>query len=134
MAMQLMTPRWRKIHALVVVIAALSVQACAPTRPPVEDLDNASRALGAARSAGAPAYAPAEYRAAGQRFDQAQAAEGRQDYDEAIQLAHESAADSELAAAKARLGKAREAVQKLSQENANLDRDLTEHASPEAQP
>lgn len=129
-----MTSRRRKIHALLVVLAALSVQACSPTRPPVEELDAASRALGAARDAGAPTYAAAEYRSAGQRFDQAQAAESRRDFDAAAQLARESAADGELATAKSRLAKAREAVARLRQENAALDRNLTEHADAEAQP
>jgi hypothetical protein len=129
-----MTTRITKIHALVAVLATLSLQACSPTRPPIEDLADASRALGAARAAGAPVYAAAEYRSAGQRFDQAQSAEAHQDYDAATQLARESAADAELATAKARLGKAREAVAKLRHDNAELDRDLGEHAAPEAQP
>jgi hypothetical protein len=125
-----MTSRRLKIHALLVILATLS--ACSPTKPPVEELDAASRALGAAKIAGAQTYAASEYRSAGQRYDQAQAAESRHDYDAAAQLAREATADSELASAKARLGKAREAVAKLRQDNAALDRNLTEHA--EAQP
>jgi len=130
-----MTSRSRKIHARVAIpLALLLLQACSPTRPPVEDLAAASRGLASARSAGASTYAAAEYRSAGQRFDQAQAAEAHKDYDVATQLARESAADSELAIAKTRAGKAREAVDKLRRDNANMDRDLTEHASTEAQP
>jgi hypothetical protein len=130
-----MTSRSGKIHARVAIpLALLLLQACSPTRPPVEDLAAASRGLASARAAGASTYAAAEYRSAGQRFDQAQAAESRKDYDVATQLARESAADSELAAAKTRVGKAREAVDKLRRDNANMDRDLTEHASTEAQP
>lgn len=124
----------RKFHVPALVLATLALQACSPTKPPVDLLDTASRALGSARTAGAPEYAAAEYRSAGRRYDQAQAAESREEYDEAAQLARESAADSELAIAKARLAKARQAVDRLKRENANLDRDLTEHASPEAQP
>lgn len=134
MTMQLITPLGRRIRASAVIVAVLSVQACAPTRPPVGELDNASRALGAARAADAASYAPAEYRVAGQRFDEAQAAEGNRDYDAAIQLASESAVDSELAIARTRLAKARQVVDRLRQDNAGLDRDLTEHASSEAQP
>lgn len=124
----------RKFQLLVAALAVLAVQACSPTKPPLDLLDAASRALGGARTAGAPEYASAEYRSAGRHFDQAQAAEAREEYEEAAQFARESAADSELATAKARVAKARQAVDQLKRENANLDRDLTEHASPEAQP
>lgn len=120
-----MTPTRRKIHVLIAVAAALTIQACSPTRPPVEDLGIASRALGAARAAGAPTLAAEEYRAAGQHFDQAQAAEADGDYDLAARLARESAADSDLAGAKARLAKARAAVDRLKQDNAGLDRELS---------
>jgi hypothetical protein len=129
-----MPPSRRKIHVLIVIVVALSVQACSPTRPPVDELDIASRALGAARAADAPTWAADEYHAAGEHFDQAQAAEGRQDYDVAAQLARESAADSELAAAKSRLGKVRTAVDKLKQDNANLDSELSQSGTPQVQP
>jgi hypothetical protein len=129
-----MTPSRQKIHVLVVVAAIALIQACTPTRPPVDELDAASRAFGAARAADAATLAPAEYRAAGQHLDQATAAEARQDYDAAAQFARESAADSELASAKARVGKARETADKLKQDNANIERDLSEHPSAEAQP
>ena len=129
-----MTLGWRKIHVFVAILATLSMQACAPTKPPVEELDAASRSLATARSAGAQEYAPADYRVAGQRYQEAQAAEASEDYDAATQLARESVADAELASARARLGKARETVQKLRQDNAGLDRDLVDHPSPEAQP
>lgn len=124
----------RKLHVPAVALAILALQACSPTKPPTDLLDAASRSLGSARTAGAADYAATEYRSAGRRYDQAQAAEAREDYDEAARLARESSADSELAIAKARLGKAREAVDRLKQENAVLDRDLTDHTSPEASP
>ena len=129
-----MPPSRRKIHVLIVLVATLVVQACAPTRPPVDELDMASRALDAARAADAPSWAAQEYRMAGQHLDQAQAAQARHDYDVAAQMARESAADSELAAATARLRKARDAVAKLTQENANLDSDLSHSATPQVQP
>lgn len=129
-----MTPGWQKIHVLVGFLAIALLLGCSPTRPPINELDAASRALGSARAAEAPTYAAAEYRSAGQRFDQAQAAEGRGDYDDAARYARESMADSELAAAKARLAKTRTVVERLKQDNANLDRDLVEHAAPEGQP
>lgn len=116
-----------KIHVLIVLIAALSVQACSPTRPPVDELNMASRALEAARAADAPTWAADDYRVAAQHLDQARAARASEDYDVAAQMARESAADGEVASAKARLGKVRDAVARLKQENANLDSDLASH-------
>ncbi|MEO6688104.1 MAG: DUF4398 domain-containing protein [Dokdonella sp.] len=129
-----MTASHKKIHALVAVASIALMQGCTPTRPPADELDAASRALGNAKAADAAAFAPIDYRAAEQHFDQARAAEGREDYDESAQFARESTADSELAIAKARLAKAHAAVDQLRQDNATLDRDLSEHATPEAQP
>jgi hypothetical protein len=128
-----MTSGRKKIHALFVVLALLGA-GCSPTKPPVDELNAASRALAAARQADAAQYAAPEYRSASRHFDDAQAAERQQDYDVAAQLAAESQADSELALAKARLAKARAAVDKLKQDNADLDRDLNSHATAEQQP
>lgn len=124
----------RKIHVLTLALAIPALQACAPTRPPVDLLDAASRSLASARTAGAQEYAAAEYRSAGRRYDLAQSAEARKEYDDAARFARESTADSELATAKTRLARARAEVERLQRENGNLDRDLNEHPSPEAQP
>jgi hypothetical protein len=125
-----MTPSSGKIHVLIVIMLALAMGACAPTKPPVDELDAASRALGAARDAGAAKFAPAEYRSAGRHFDAAQAAEGNRDYAEATRFALQSLADSELAAAKARLARTRAEVDQLKRENADLDRDLATEPGP----
>jgi hypothetical protein len=129
-----MTPSCQKIHAPFVVLALGLLAACAPTRPPIDELGAASRALGEARDAGAPVLAAEAYHAAERHFDQAQAAESTHDYDAAAQFARESLTDSELARAQARVGKLRGAIDRLTQENAGLDRDLNEHPSPESQP
>ena len=118
-----MTPAHKKIHALV-AIAAIALAACAPTRPPVEALDAAARALDAATQAGAPERATADFRSARARLDQARMADRDQDYELAARLAAESQADSELALARARAGKARAEVDRLSSENAGLEHDL----------
>ena len=131
---EVMTPGRRKIHALIVVLAGMLGAACTPTKPPVDELDAASRALSAARQAEATQYSATEYRSASGHLDQARAAERDQDYDAAAQFAAESQADSELALAKARLAKTRASVDKLTQDNANLDRDLAAHAPTEPQP
>ena len=102
--------------------------ACGPTKPPTDQLGVASRNLAAARAAGAATYAPQELRAAEQHFAAANAASSRQDYDDAAHFAGQSAVDSELAAARARLGKAREAVESLKRQNADLVRYAALHA------
>lgn len=116
------------------MLAIVLLQACTPTRPPLDELDQASRALGAARDAQAATLADEEYRAAGTHFDQAQAAQSTRDYAAAAGLARESIADSELARAKARRSVLRAEVDRLTEENAALSRDLAEHPSPEARP
>jgi hypothetical protein len=129
-----MKSSWQNFRVLIVMSAFFWLSACGPTRPPTEDMDAAAHAFSAARAANSQLYAPDEFRRAGQYLDQAQAAEAHEDFAVAARLARESAADSDLAGAKARLGKAREAAQRLEQQNANLSRDLNSHPSPEAQP
>ena len=122
-----MTPAREKIHAWIVILATALAAGCSPTKPPLDELDAASRALAAARQAEAPQLAAAEYRAAGRHFDRAQAAQREEDYDAAAQFAAESLADSELALAKAKLAKARGDVERLTRENEGLQGDLDSH-------
>ena len=122
-----MTSSAAKFHAVIAVLAA-SLAACSPTKPPTDVLGVASRNLAAARGAEAVKYAPQELRVAEDHLAAANAAAARQDYDKATVLAGESAVDSELAAAKARLGKAREAGDGLRQQNAELTREAARHS------
>ena len=119
-----MTPSGTKIHAPFVVSVALLLAACGPTKPPPDLLGGAQQRLSSARSAGAPTYAPMELRFAEERLDQAQAAMADRDYTLAANLAEESSVNSELAAIKARLGKLRESMDTLKQENAEISRVL----------
>jgi hypothetical protein len=128
-----MTSKAPKIHVLVAILACL-VAACGPTRPPTDVLGVATRNLAAARSMGAADYAPADLREAEQHLSQANAASARQDYDDAAVLAGQSAVDSELAAARTRLAKAREAVSDLKQQNALLEQERESHPDEGAQP
>jgi hypothetical protein len=128
-----MTPSAAKIHAVIAIMAAF-LAACGPTKPPGDELGIASRNLSAARAAGAASYAPLELRAAEERLSAANAATARQDYDDAAALAGESAVNSELAAAKSRLGKSRAAVDGLKQQNAELSRDAARHSEGAEQP
>ena len=121
-----MTSSAAKIHAVITILAAF-LAACSPTRPPTDALGVATRNLAAARGAEAANYAPQELRSAEDHLAAANAASARQDYDKAAVLAGESAVDSELAAAKTRLAKAREAVEGLRQQNADLARDAARH-------
>jgi len=114
-----MTSSAAKIH-VVFAILVVSLAACGPTKPPTDVLGVATRNLAAAQAAGAATYAPLELRSAQDHLAGANTASARQDYDRAAVLAEESAVDSELAAAKARLGKAREAVDTLKRQNAEL--------------
>jgi hypothetical protein len=133
-----MTPSAAKIHVgfAIPTIAILAgfLGACGPTKPPSDELGIASRNLSAARAAGAATYAPRELRAAEQGLSAANAAVAKHDYDQASVLAEESSVDSELAAAKTRLGKAREANDNLRRQNADLERDAARHAEGAPQP
>jgi len=127
-----MTSSVGKIHALFAIVTALLV-ACGPTKPPRDEVGIATRNLQTARAAGAATYAPQELRAAEDRLSRANAAAAHDDGDEAAILASESAVDSELAAAKARLGKATQAVDALRQQNDELAREAARHADGAAQ-
>ena len=122
-----MTSSAAKIHAVITFLAVLLV-ACSPTKPPTDALGVASRNLATARGAEAAKYAPQDLRLAEDHLAAANAAAARQDYDKAAVLAGESAVDSELAATKARLGKAREGAEGLRQQNADLTRDAARHS------
>ncbi len=119
-----MTSSGLKIHGPFVLLLALALAACGPTKPPPDLLGNAQQRLISARSSGAATFAPLELRFAEDRFTQAQMAMQDGDYTLAANLADESAANSELAAIKARIGKLRESVEQLKQDNAEISRVL----------
>src|SRR5690606_28796617 len=119
-----MTPSGLKIHGPIVLSLALVLAACGPTKPPPDLLGNAQQRLISAHNSGAATFAPLELRFAEERFDQAQAAMQDRDYTLAANLAEESAANSELATIKASLGKLRESIDQLKQDNAEINRVL----------
>lgn len=118
-----MTLMRSKIHRPVVLFC-LILAGCGPTKPPNTGLEEAARHLQAARESGASTYAPLELRNAEERLSSGRAAADKHDYDEAVNLAEESRANSDLALAKARLGKTRERVDARTRENAQLRQDL----------
>ncbi len=131
-----MTPERGKIHALIGVLALAALAGCAPTKPPVDQMNAAARGLENARSIGAAEFAPADMNNAAREYSAAQSAQAHGDYDAAAQWAMQSQADSELAAARARREQARHAVDKLTQANATLESDLSSNppTSAEEQP
>jgi len=121
-----MTPNSPKIHRAIVkfaVILTIALAGCSSKPPPNVGLDDASRALQAARTAGAPTYAPLELRNAEDRLSQARASFDKNNYEDASRFVRESEADSELASVKSRLGKARERADARTRENAQLQTD-----------
>ncbi len=116
-----MTPERGKIHALIGVLAMTVLAACAPTKPPIDQLNAAAHALEQARSVGATEFAATDLNTAAREYDAAQSAQAQQDYDLAAQMALQSQADSELAAARTRRIQAQYAVDKLKQDNATLE-------------
>jgi hypothetical protein len=114
-----------------VAVLCLILAGCGPTRPPNTGLEEAARHLQAARDVGASTYAPLELRSAEERLSLGRAAADKHDYDAAALLAGESQANSDLAMAKSRLGKAREKVEARTRENAQLRQDLSTGADAE---
>jgi hypothetical protein len=113
---------------LPVAVLLLSLAGCEPTKPPLTQLDQAARSLESARAAGAPTYAPLELRYADERLMQARAAADKRHYEDALNLADESAANSDLAMVKSRLGKVREKAEARTRVNAQLKQDLANGA------
>ena len=121
-----MTPSGMKIHASILVFLALASAACEAAKPPPDVLGKAQQQLTSARSADAATFAPLELRFAEEQLEKASAAMQARDYKQAADLADESEANGELASIKARLGKLRESVNKLKQDNTEISRILGE--------
>ncbi|HVJ61493.1 MAG TPA: DUF4398 domain-containing protein, partial [Tahibacter sp.] len=84
------------------------------------DVDGAVRTLALATESGAATYAPLELRFATEQLDQARAAVADGDGKLARQLLDQSAANSDLALAKSRLGRVREASRAKAAQIAEL--------------
>lgn len=106
--------------ATVAAALALVLTGCATVPPPNDSMTLAQNLLQGARDAGAADYAPVDLGFAQDKFQQAQAAMAERNYAVATDLAQESTADAELAAAKARLGAARAQIQGKLKENTRL--------------
>lgn len=107
------------LHVLLAPLAAVAfVAGCASQPPPVEQMATSRTAVEEAQRAGANEHAPVELRDAQQKYAAANAAMGRQDYDQARRLAAEASADARLASTKAQTARAQAAVAEV---NKSLD-------------
>lgn len=115
-----MTPTRRKIHVLAPLLLAFLSPAAARERAPLPELQGAADAVALAAAEGASTYAPLELRYAGEQLDQARQAQSQGDLRQARLLLEQSKVNSDLAVAKSRLGRTREAVQVQEAANARL--------------
>lgn len=127
-----MTSMHAKIHRVWSLIAVVALLAgCATAPPPLTELADARAEVERARAAGAGASAPVELRFAEDKLGAAQAASADRDYALAGSLATQAEVDAELASAKARAARARNAVREKTDDNARLRRELlTEEGAP----
>ncbi|HRQ65448.1 MAG TPA: DUF4398 domain-containing protein [Xanthomonadaceae bacterium] len=88
------------------------------------EIDEAARAVAAARAADAGAHAPMELRFAEERLAAARTAADDKDGARAGMLAEQALVNAELAMAKARAARIRAEVQARSEQNAQLRRSL----------
>ncbi|WP_257389166.1 DUF4398 domain-containing protein [Tahibacter caeni] len=100
-------------------LCAASASAARP-QAPLAELQSAAAALALAEEAGAATYAPLELRYAGEQLEQARQAQQGGDLNQARRLLEQSQVNSDLAVAKSRLGRTREAVQVQAAANARL--------------
>ena len=124
-----MTKRYAIVWMMFCVFA-VGAAGCAQTKPPLAEMQEASRRVDAARDAGASTYAAAELRVAQERLGQARAAMREQDYEVAAQFADEAQVAGDLAQARTRLGKDRERIEARTRENARLRADLSLPVEP----
>jgi hypothetical protein len=118
-----MTRTRPEIHAALLA-AALVLAGCASTPAPLGTLDEAERAIAAARAARADDYAPVELGFAEERLADARLAMDEGDYDVARVEAEQAEVNAALAAARSRAARGRKAVQAQAEENARLRREL----------
>jgi hypothetical protein len=117
---EVMTPTLAKIHVLaLLLLAALTCSAARP-RDPLPELQSATTAMALAEEVGAATYAPLELRYAAEQLEQARQLQDGGDLAAARRLLEQSLVNSDLATAKSRLGRTREAVQVQAAANARL--------------
>jgi hypothetical protein len=111
----------------------LALAGCASTPPPDGMMNQAQMQLQAARDADASSYDPIDFGAAQDKFQQAQSAMAKRDYDQAASLADEARADAELARAKSRLAAARAQIQSKTAANQQLREQIDQSLADQQQ-
>ena len=119
-----MTAKGSLFRAGGAVAFALVLAGCASTPPPTAELAAAESAVAEAAGGSAGDFAPVELGFARDKLAAAQAAVEAREYERARSAAAQAQADAELALAKSRAAQARAEVQRRSEENAALRRDL----------
>lgn len=117
-----MTVSRAKIHCLLVVSCVIT--ACASVPPPLAQRDAAEAQISLARELRAARYAPAELEAAESKLQLARAALDAKDYPLASAQIEQAQVAAELAAAKAREAQASQEVQRKTEDNERLRRQL----------
>ncbi len=129
MSAEVMTPTVAKIHVLALLSLAAAAASGARSPAPLPGLSHATAALALAEETGAATYAPLELRYAGEQLEQARQLQSDGEIDEARRLLEQSLVNSDLAVAKSRLGRTREAVQVQAAANAQLRADADRPAA-----
>lgn len=117
-----MTVSRAKIHGLLVV--SFVIAGCASVPPPLAQLDAAESQISLARELRAARFAQAELDAAEAKLQQARAAINAKDYPLASAQIEQAQIEAELAAAKAREAQVGQEVQRKTEDNERLRRQL----------
>jgi hypothetical protein len=113
------------------VAAALALLGCAATKPPTAKLSTAEVAVKKAEESDAGQHAPLELRVAREKLDKARRAMDDEEYDRARRLADEAFVDAQLAEARARSAKAKQAASAVRK---SVEALRSEAARPPAEP
>lgn len=114
----------RLLRLSVTLVAISWLAGCASTPPPRGLLDGAERAIAEAREARAEDHAAVDLGRAHERLAAARGAMAERDYDLAAQYAQQAEVDARLAQQRSRAAVGRAEIQRRSEENARLRRDL----------
>lgn len=127
-------PKFARLAVSTLALAmTLALGGCASTPPPDGIMNQAQMQLQAARDADAAVYDPIDLGNAQDKFQQAQNAVAKRDYDDAVQLADEAQASAELARTKARLGAARAQIQNKTSANQQLREQIDQSLAEQQQ-
>lgn len=119
-----MTPSRLKIYRTLLIPGVFFLSSCASLPPPTTQLNAADAAVVEAREVRADQLAPEQLRAAQNRLAAAKEMMAGKDYELARQLAEQAEADAELAVALSRVAAWRTEVERKTEQNALLRRNL----------